>query len=511
MPRDTDDQLSLAPDKKSNFVTSVLNKIPVSSALARWGGLRLPAKLLLLTTLFVMLAEVLIFVPSVANHRVQWLEDRLTAAKLAGLAAIAVPGGAVPENLRKELLATAGVKSVAWRREGRRRLVLPADKDTPLAVAAHFDLRPMVMEEGILGPLWARLNLIGDAMAAIFSPGDRTIRVIGPLSEELGDGSFIEVVLSEKPLSKALRSFGLNILVLSIIISLFTAALVYFALSSLLVRPMMRLSDNMVRFSENPEDASRIITPCERGDEIGIVERELAGMQNELSHLLLQKNRLAQLGLAVSKISHDLRNMLANAQLISDRLSSVDDPTVQRFAPKLIASLDRAINFCSDSLRFGKAQEAPPRRDILQLQKIIAEVGESLGLPKPDSVSWTIDVDRTVQIDADREHLFRVLSNLCRNSVQVLENQGKSGELRVKGWREDQRTFIEVRDSGPGVPQRAREHLFQAFQGSVRQGGTGLGLVIAHELIQAHGGTLELLDSKKGAVFLITLPDRTAA
>ena len=97
-----------------------------------------------------------------------------------------------------------------------------------------------------------------------------------------------------------------------------------------------------------------------RGDEIGVAERELASMQRQLSSLLAQKNRLAQLGMAVSKINHDLRNMLANAQLISDRLVAIPDPTVQRFVPKLIASLDRAIQFCNASLQFGGSQKRPP-------------------------------------------------------------------------------------------------------------------------------------------------------
>ena len=251
------------------------------------------------------------------------------------------------------------------------------------------------------------------------------------------------------------------------------------------------------------------------------LERELAEMQKQLSQLLLQKNRLAQLGLAVSKINHDLRNMLANAQLISDRLTSIPDPTVQRFAPKLIASLDRAINFCTDSLKFGRAEEAAPRRELMRLRPLVEEVGDGLGLGPglihDGLISLEIDIDNTLRIDADREHLFRVLSNLVRNAVQVLEGQsqdrggdGKPGEIVVKGWREGRRVFVEVRDNGPGVPAKARANLFRAFQSSSRKGGTGLGLTIAHELVAAHGGTLQLVSSHEGAAFLITMPDRSA-
>ena len=146
-------------------------------------------------------------------------------------------------------------------------------------------------------------------------------------------------------------------------------------------------------------------------------------MQEELTHTLQQKNRLAALGLAVSKISHDLRNMLASAQLISDRLRSLPDPTVQRFAPKLIASLDRAINFSESTLRFGRAEEAAPRRELTPLRALVAEVGDGLGLPREDVIAWTIEMDEALRIDADRDQLFRVLSNLCRNALQAIEQQ----------------------------------------------------------------------------------------
>ena len=179
-----------------------------------------------------------------------------------------------------------------------------------------------------------------------------------------------------------MEDYALSILGVSIVISLGTAALVYFALSRLLVRPMMRITRNMVNFRQDPEDPARVMVPSGRRDEIGTAEHELSEMQSQLSGLLLQKTRLAQLGLAVSKINHDLRGMLANAQLLSDRLTVIPDPTVQRFAPKLIASLDRAINFCNDTLRYGRAEEAAPRRELLLLKPLAEEVGDALGLPR---------------------------------------------------------------------------------------------------------------------------------
>jgi signal transduction histidine kinase len=269
----------------------------------------------------------------------------------------------------------------------------------------------------------------------------------------------------------------------------------------------------MVRFAENPEDHSRIIEPTERGDEIGTAERELAHMQTELSQLLSQKNRLAALGLAVSKINHDLRNLLANTQLLSDRLTSSPDPTVQRFAPKLIASLDRAIAFCNDTLKYGRAAEQPPRREPVPLFELVEEVGDGVGLPREGAIGWEVAVAPDLVVDADREHLFRVLNNLVRNAVQALDAAaaGTPQVVRVVGERTPAGVRILVQDTGPGLPLKVRERLFQAFQSGARRGGTGLGLAIAHELIAAHGGTLRLLDGSPGATFEITLPDRHRA
>jgi signal transduction histidine kinase len=453
----------------------------------------LSAKLLLLTILFVMLAEVLVFVPSVSNFRRQWLMERLATAEIAALAAEAAPGGQLPATLRDELLDRAKVKAIAVKRAESRALVI--EMDMPAEIAATYDLRDAS---------W--MALIADALMVYGAPDDRAIRVIG--EPGMNAGEVIDVVMEEGPLRSAMINYGLDILGLSILISIITAALVYLSLDALLVKPMTKLTRNIVRFSEAPEDPTRVIAPSPRRDEIGRAERELATMQKELSEMLAQKTRLAALGLAVSKISHDLRNMLSSAQLLSDRLITVKDPTVQRLVPKLIASLDRAIRLCARTLDFGQAQEMPPKRRRFLLAPLVGEVGDSLGLPRPGQIDWTVDVEEGLEVDADRDQLYRVLSNLCRNAVQALESEGApGGEIAVSARREGSVAFIEVADSGPGVPERARAHLFEAFQGVARKGGSGLGLAIAQELVQAHGGQIALVNNEGGATFRVTIPD----
>ncbi len=453
----------------------------------------LSAKLLLLTIVFVMLAEVLVFVPSVSNFRRQWLMERMAAAQIAALAAEAAPGGQLPSTLRNELLEQAKVKAIAVKRADSRILII--EMDMAADIDASYDLRHAS---------W--LTLIADALMVYVAPDDRIIRVVG--EPGFDEGEFIEVVMGEAPLKAAMIRYGLDILGLSILISIITAALVYLSLDALLVKPMTKLTWNIVRFSERPEDPSRIINPSSRRDEIGTAERELSSMQRELAETLSQKTRLAALGLAVSKISHDLRNMLSSAQLLSDRLITVKDPTVQRLVPKLIASLDRAIRLCARTLDFGQAQETSPRRQRFELAPLVTEVGDSLGLPRPKLIGWSVDIEEALEVDADRDQLFRVLSNLCRNAVQALESQDEAaGEIVVAARREGSVTVIEVADTGPGVPERARAHLFKAFQSVARKGGTGLGLAIAAELVQAHGGNLTLLDTEGGAIFRVTIPD----
>jgi signal transduction histidine kinase len=457
----------------------------------------LSGKLLLLTILFVMLAEILIYVPSIANFRLNWLNDRLAAAHTAALVLDAAPSGMVPESLAKQILQSIGAHAVAMKMGTQRRLL--AASDVPSQINQDIDMRHMS---------WWRATIDAFDTLLFCMPSD-VMRVVGPAPM---DGDFLEIILDEAPLRKAMLSFSVNILLLSLVISGITAMLVFFALHYLLVRPMGRITANMVAFRADPENRSLIILKSGRRDEIGTAEEELGAMQHELASMLHQKNRLAALGLAVSKINHDLRNLLASAQLFSDQLSNLPDPKVQRFAPKLMRALERAIAFCQSTLSYGAAQEAPPERKTVQVEPLIEEVHEALGLGLDVPVRWIVAVERGLTVEADHDQLFRVLVNVARNAIQALEARGARDpardQIRITGRREGSVVVIEMSDTGPGVPERARAHMFQAFQGSTRPGGSGLGLAIAAELVRAHGGEIHLVPGTIGATFSITIPDR---
>ncbi len=455
----------------------------------------LPARLLLLTIAFVMVAEIFIFVPSVANFRRNWLVQRVVAAKIASLALEASKGAELPERLRQELLMTAGVHAVSVKRADLRRLVLGMPNET--AIADVYDLR---------SPNF--LALMKDGLGAFLAPPGRLVRVIGN-PEMMPQGDEIDVVIDETPLRAALWNFAGNIFWVTLLISMITATLVYLTLTALLVRPMMRLTRNMVFYRENPEDVSLIVVPSGRRDEVGVAEKELASLQTQLSVLLREKARLANVGLAVSKINHDLRNILSTAQLVSDRLATIPDPTVQRFLPQLIRSLDRALILCSNIMKYGRSEEAPPQRSWVPLSPLVTEVNESLSLEELNGVHIDVSVPPELDLYADRDQIFRVLSNLIRNSVQALRDADPAPEspsIRVTAAKDGEMAVITVSDNGPGVPENVRPNLFKAFQTAAKTDGNGLGLVISAELVRAHGGDIALGDSAAGATFVVKLP-----
>jgi signal transduction histidine kinase len=456
----------------------------------------LSGKLLTLTILFVMVAVVLVYVPSVANFYERWLNDRIGRAHSVALVLDAAPQGMVPEALARRLLQSVNARLIVLQTGEVRSLL--ASSDVPPQISRVVDLREPLGLEAFRG-----------AFGVLFGSGAGTMRVLG--TAPMG-GQFVEVLIDEAPLRRAMFTFSRNVLLVSLLISAITGVLVYLSLDRLIVRPVRRLVDHMIAFRGDSGDAARIIVPTDRRDEIGLAERELAAMEIELHGQLQSRARLAALGLAVSKINHDLRNLLAAAQLASERLATSSDPSVRRLSDKLVSTLERAVEYCRSTLAYGAAREEPPERRPVDLKAVFGDVRDALGADEDAEVSWTESIEPGLEVDADPDQLFRVLLNLCRNARQALKRQGhgdaQRDQIRIVGRREGATVVIEVSDTGPGVPAKARDHLFAAFQGSTTPGGTGLGLAIAAELVNAHGGSIRLVDGTLGATFRITIPDQ---
>ena len=454
----------------------------------------LSGRFLLLTILFVLLAEVLIFLPSVARFRQEYLATRLERAQIASLALLA-SDGSIGDKLAEELLNTAGVYNVVLRRDAIRELVLSSPVPGP--AIGTYDLR----DSGYVA-------LITDGISAMFYPDNSVIRVIGDPVQEAG--LVIEVTMPAQPLRDALWQYAGRILWLSLVISVATAALLFVSVQGFIVAPIRRVVASMASYAKAPEDAHRIITPSATVVELREAEEALHNLQEDLTQALRQKERLAQLGGAVARVSHDLRNILSTATLLADRIEGSTDPAVTRAAPKLLGALSRAVNLCESTLAFGKAEEPPPRLTQFALRPLITEIAETERLacdPARAGVDILVDIPAPLQLRADAEQLHRVLTNLVRNARQAIEATGQAGTVEISARETTQAVEIRVIDTGPGLPQKARDNLFAAFQGGARKGGTGLGLVIAAELVRGHGGRLELVRSDdEGTEFRLSLP-----
>ena len=451
----------------------------------------LSGRLLILTTIFVMLAEILIFVPSIARFREEYMMNRLQRAQIASLTLLA--NDMIDPELEAELLRTAEVFNVVLRRDEVRQLVLSSPM--PIAIKGTYDLRDA-----------SALVLIRDAFLQLADSQAGVIRVIGAPVQDAGQ--LIEITMETAPLRTAMLDYGIRILILSAVISFITAFLLFLAMRAFLLKPIKGVVGHMQNYALAPEDARRIITPSAGVTEVREAEEALMKLETELTQALRQKERLAQLGQAVSKISHDLRNILTSAQLFTDRIEMSEDPTVKRMAPKLVSSITRAVHLCESTLAFGKAEEPGPTLTVVSLGHIVDDVVVSERLAVGDAkIGFTSHIPQDLTIRADPEQIYRVLANLVRNARQAIAATGEPGHISVTAVDHPKCWCVEVHDSGPGLPKKAQEHLFTAFRGGARKGGSGLGLAIAAELIRGHGGVLELAETgASGTVFKITLP-----
>ena len=451
----------------------------------------LSGRFLILTVIFVMLAEVFIFVPSIARFRQDYLLARLERAQIASLALEA--DNMITPELEAELLKNAEVYNVVLRRNEMRQLVLSSPIPTP--ITATYDMRAPTS-----------ITLIRDALGTLMDTNERVIRVIGnPVRD---GGLLIEITVDDMPLRTAMLQYGWNIFLLSAFISVVVAGLLFFAVRILLVKPIKGVVDHMQAYAKSPEDARQIITPSSGIKELRDAENALQMMQTQLTTALKQKERLAQLGSGVAKVSHDLRNILTSAQLFTDRIEGSVDPLVQRMAPKLVGSITRAVNLCETTLAFGRVEEPAPALTRVNLAQIVGDVIDAERLAAGDyPLSFAEDVAASLTLRADGEQLYRVIQNLVRNARQAIMATGKPGEIGIHAHEDDERWHLTVSDTGPGLPVKARDHLFQPFQGGVRKGGSGLGLVIAGDLVRGHGGRLDLARTDEtGTTFVIQLP-----
>lgn len=447
-----------------------------------WRGLS--SRLLWLTIFFVMLSEVFIYAPSVARFRLVYLQERIAASHLATLALEAAPDHKLTPALEAEILDHVAAFGVTLYKPGQAGHLMLA-RDMPPTVDQTFDLR----QETFFG-------LIADSFAALARSGPYIIRVIAPSPRD--SRTLVEVTLDEAVMRAGMYDYSERILILSIGIAVVTAALVYLSLQLLIVRPMRRLTENMMEFGADPETAPPI-EPGSRTDEVGVAQHALAEMETGLRASLRERARLATLGAAVTRINHDLRNILQTAQLVSDRLASVDDPAVRRMAPGLMAAIDRAIALCGRTVDYAQSDQSA-RRVRVPLRPLVAEAAATLAEPR--GVAVEIEAGDEAVVSGDRNQLFRVFANLIGNAAEA-----GAKRVAVAAVVAQDMLVVTVSDNGTGMPDEVKDTLFTPFARSSRPGGSGLGLAIVREILRAHGGDILLAASgPKGTSFRLRLP-----
>lgn len=456
----------------------------------------LSGRLLLLTILYVLLTEVLILLPTLGRYYTSLLESRIANAEIAILPFTERGGEQLSQNLRQQLLARAGAAAVMLTRPDQRELFLAYEEPS------HFDLTVDLRGQD-------PFVQIGHALDCLFLGGNRILHVVSPT--HILHAQTVELITNEAPIRADLSSYAGRLVLVALGISLATGVLVFLSLYAVLVRPMRRLTRAMIRFHENPEDAGRIAGPSDRRDEIGQAQRELASMQRDILGYLHQKARLAALGSAVAKIQHDLRNILSSAQLASDRLARVEDPVVKRLAQRIVTSLDHAVTLATRIMRFGRADEHPPRWERFLLAPLLDEVGEAAiaGEPSESTIVYENCIDPGFEVVADREQLYRIFLNLLRNAGEAVKSR-EPGYIGVSALRSDAGFVLHIRDNGAGIPGHVSEKLFQPFAVSTRSDGAGLGLAIARDLARAHGGEVALDSTgESGTCFRVAIPARS--
>jgi signal transduction histidine kinase len=449
-------------------------------------GRGLATRMLLLTVIFVLIAQVMIYVPRLSVYRENLLRDRLAAANTAALVFTAMPDGQMPKELARKLLDSVGAKTIALKTLDKRELLAVAEM--PGLISDSYDLRDPSLIEGIQG-----------AFRTLLAADGAVLQLIGPAPTK---GAFLEITLDETPIKAATWHFSRTFLTISLTLSAVVASSLWAAIWLMILKPVRRLTSNIMAFGERPQEAARIIAPTRRRDEIGGAERALASMQTSLAQELAQKKRLAELGMAVAQINHDLRNMLTAAQLISDRLAKIPDPLAQRLAPRLVATLDRAIAFCQATLTYSGGPENPPLRQRFPLRGIVDQAVEATQAEHGDALAFSIDIPPDFEVLADPDDILRVVENLTRNAAQALSQsgpaEGRASAIRYEARREDSFALLIVSDTGPGLPPGLAEHIFEPFHTSTRRGGSGLGLAIAADLVARNGGSIAVAPTPPG-------------
>lgn len=417
--------------------------------------------------------------------------DRVNGSQL-GFVAV---GYAVDENVAREVSEAAAAEVTFAAGGNIVASTLPPNLEQQLLSSAGGLLRSPTNERNV--------ELGGEEYLAASVP-------LGGSDVDASSGAAPElVVLKSFAQSKQLVTRVNRWIVTLMLLALLAGSGMLVSISQTLTKPIKTLVEGSRALAQGNFDYQL----SEGGvDEIRELSRAFERMRVELKRAqseLLDSERLATIGRMASSISHDLRHylsaMYANAEFLSsDSLTPAD-------REELFLEVSAAVQGMTDLLdslllftRTGRALQPCPDSIAAVVRRAV-----SLARSHPAARDVRIEVGDLPAIEAqiDARKLVRAVYNLVLNACQAAR-RGKGIALVSVDVTEDQRAIqIAVEDNGPGVPASIRETMFLPFVSEGKESGLGLGLTLAQQIAQEHGGEIAVKDGdERGSIFVITLP-----
>jgi signal transduction histidine kinase len=280
-------------------------------------------------------------------------------------------------------------------------------------------------------------------------------------------------------------------------------------------RPVKQLSVAAQRVATGDFD---VRVPTDRRDEMGALSAAFNDMTARLGHLreleskLHQVEKAAVVGRLAAAIAHEIRNPLNYINLTLDHLRSSfapEDPakreTFERLATQLKSEVQRINRHITDFLKYSR-----PSTLELEPLDLRVEAEDALrviaGQAAERGVDTRIEDERDLpMVTADKDSLRSVFTNLLINSLEAIDGDGGSVEVKLMADKPN-RACIQIKDTGRGIAQADIAKVFEPYY-STKETGTGLGLAIVKKAVDDHGGSISVSSKEgSGTTFTITLP-----
>jgi signal transduction histidine kinase len=319
--------------------------------------------------------------------------------------------------------------------------------------------------------------------------------------------------IAHAALADALKTHRLGLLLSVVVLSLILIGIGKL-LSRRVAQPLKELEQKMESVAQG--ELGKI--------ELGSSDREIASLSNAFNHVLfelearrdavLRSEKLASLGTMLSGVAHELNNPLSNisssTQILLEELEQADLVYQRELLTQIDGETDRARQIVRALLDF--APQRAFRREAVGLRPLLEDTLRLLGGQIPAAVTVDLDVPADLAVSADRPRLQQVALNLARNALEAMP---EGGRLTIRAAASGPGTApvdIEFEDSGSGIPPHILPHVFDPFFSTKEVGkGSGLGLFVAHQIVEEHGGTIRAENlPASGARFVLRLPGAAA-